>query len=179
MNVQSVRRASAATYRQRIATFPESIADPKNVQPTTLGEAQQLLAQTQEAHQVVSSYAERLAPVLRLVVVIVNFIFRVKIEKIQTKELQKELARLDSFLLIEAKLDRDLLKKANICMDMLRSKQADVCEQFGSCRVKWILAFAARKTTRIAHSDRSARRRRSQERKRRRHTGAAVLANVA
>jgi hypothetical protein len=42
-----------------IATYPEAIAEPKNVCPNTLDEARELLEKTTAAYKTVNDYAQK------------------------------------------------------------------------------------------------------------------------
>ncbi|KAI6176811.1 hypothetical protein M3Y97_00839400 [Aphelenchoides bicaudatus] len=92
--------------RQLIATFPESIADPKNLNPTAFDEVSLLLKQTTEAHRVVSDYAKN-----------------VRDEKVKVKELVGQMKFLDNLLCIESRLSKELLFKSQDCMNLLYKKR--------------------------------------------------------
>lgn len=57
------------------------------------------------------------------------FPFRVKAERVQAKELQKQLTHLDSLLAIESRLNKELLQKAQSCMDQLYKKREKLKHQ--------------------------------------------------
>lgn len=96
-------------FRQRIAQYPETIADPTKITPKSMEDAQILMNKISEAHTIVDSYAKQ-----------------VQNEKTQTNELKRQLTQLNSFLTIESKLDKELLHKAHSCMDLLRKKRDKV-----------------------------------------------------
>ncbi|KAI6220077.1 Regulation of nuclear pre-mRNA domain-containing protein 1B [Aphelenchoides fujianensis] len=104
--------ADSATRQQHIATYPEAIADPKNVCPTNPHEAKQLLVKTREAHSIVVAYAGK-----------------VKQEKQDIRDVRHDLSRLESLLKLEAKMDTELLHKANSYMTLLREKQEALAKE--------------------------------------------------